>query len=251
MLQPVRKQWHPFSHLWMAGLGPLPLLWDGLVSPGWGSGSSTGDPAQGTGAIHLVETIGVDNLVADQAGIHAPPLQKLIVRALLDDHPVPHAYNLVGVADGAQPVRDHQRGPPFGDPLQCGLHQSLVFGIQRRGCLVQDQDLWVANRGARNGDPLLLTPGKRRPFAADVRVKPSPKLHDEVIAVGQACSILDLLLGDRAAGAIRDVLPNGGPKEVRALVDNRYLVAEGLGVQIAEVMAIQRHTPSLGIVEAH
>ena len=46
-----------------------------------------------------------------EAGVGAAGGQQLAVRALLDDLPVLHHQDEVGVADGRQPVRDDEAGP--------------------------------------------------------------------------------------------------------------------------------------------
>ena len=62
----------------------------------------------------------------------------------------------VGVADGRQPVGDHEAGalrPQRGHGL---LDQHLGAGVDRAGGLVEDEDRRVGEEGPGDGEQLLL-----------------------------------------------------------------------------------------------
>jgi hypothetical protein len=55
---------------------------------------------------------------------------------------VVHHQDRVGVADGRQPVGDHEAGAPARSAAIALLHQHLGAGVDRAGGLVEDQDRW-------------------------------------------------------------------------------------------------------------
>ena len=89
--------------------------------------------------------------------------QQLGVGAALDDAARLHHQDLVGVDDGREPVRDHERGRAAARPLQLGLDGPLVGRIERRGGLVEDQDRRVLQQRARDRDALLLAARQLQP----------------------------------------------------------------------------------------
>ena len=58
------------------------------------------------------------------------PLEQLVVRAPFDDRSLIEHDNLVGVADGREPVRDRQRGASLREALELGLHGGLGLGVE-------------------------------------------------------------------------------------------------------------------------
>ena len=75
--------------------------------------------------------------------------------------PFRHRDHEVGVPDGGEPVRDHDRGAALAQPGKCGLHGGLVLGVERAGRFVEQQDARVAQQGAGERDPLALAAGRR------------------------------------------------------------------------------------------
>ena len=62
------------------------------------------------------------------------------MRAVVDDMPAIEDQDLVGIADGRQPVGDNQRGAALHEMLERGLHQALALSVERAGGFVQQQD---------------------------------------------------------------------------------------------------------------
>lgn len=54
-------------------------------------------------------------------------------------------------------MRDDKGRTPLHQPIERLLHQGLALGVQRRGCLVENEDARVLEEGARNGNALLLS----------------------------------------------------------------------------------------------
>lgn len=70
--------------------------------------------------------------------------------------------DLVGAADGFQPVGDHENGLVTGQGLNGLLQPVLVFRVHVGGGLVQNDDGGVLQPGPGNGDALPLTAGEGR-----------------------------------------------------------------------------------------
>ena len=72
--------------------------------------------------------------------VDAVAVQQLLVAALLLDALLGEHQNLLGVADGGQPVGNDQGGTVFGQPLQALLDQPFALVVQGGGGLVKDED---------------------------------------------------------------------------------------------------------------
>ncbi len=98
-----------------------------------------------------VERIEIDQLVVGPNGAYHPGIEH-------DD--------AVGQGYGGEPVRDDQHGGLPGDIGDGFAQCQLVERVELRGRFVQQQEPWFAQEGARDGDALALTTGKRQPSMA-------------------------------------------------------------------------------------
>ena len=96
-------------------------------------------------------------LQAREAGIKAALGDESGVRPFLDDAAIFHHQDAIGFQNGGQTMRNHQRRAAFHQAIKGGLDEAFVFGIERAGCLIKEQDRRVAKNGARNRDALTLT----------------------------------------------------------------------------------------------
>ena len=122
----------------------------------------------------------------------------------------------MGVADGLEPMGDHDDGLFVGQGVD-GLHQLLlVLRIHVGGGLVQDDDGRVLHHGPSDGQPLPLTAGEGAAGLADDGVIALGQLHDEVVAAGPLRRLDDLFHGGiRLAEA--DVVGHGVVEETDIL----------------------------------
>src|SRR5215471_6474509 len=65
--------------------------------------------------------------------------------------------NLVGMLNSTDPMGYEQYGSIFAELLQGILDHAFRDQIERVCRLVQNQDLWVSDKGASQGQPLTLT----------------------------------------------------------------------------------------------
>ena len=77
--------------------------------------------------------------------------------ALLDDVPVLHDQNHIGIANGGQPVGNDKTGSALHEVIHCLLNQNFCTGIHRGGRLVQNHDPIVRQNGTGNGEQLFLS----------------------------------------------------------------------------------------------
>ena len=76
----------------------------------------------------------------------------------------------IGVADGAQPVRDHDAGAAFHQLVQGFLHESFAGGVEAAGGFVQDQDRGILQHGTRDRDPLALAAAQLHAALTNYRI---------------------------------------------------------------------------------
>ena len=102
-------------------------------------------------------------LLREQVVVEPAPLHQLVVRALLDEAAALEDDDQVGVADRAQPVRDHERRAALEQLVEVLLDRALGLGVERARRLVEEQHRRPVVDGARDRDPLLLAARERSP----------------------------------------------------------------------------------------
>ena len=95
-----------------------------------------------------------------QLGVQAALLHQLLMGALLLDAVLGEHPDDRGVADGGQAVGDGEGGAAVRELFKRLLHQAFAFVVQGAGRLVQDQDRWVFEEHAGDGNALLLAAGQ-------------------------------------------------------------------------------------------
>src|SRR4029077_6180409 len=68
--------------------------------------------------------------------------------------------NLIGAPDGGETVSDDEGGAAAHQVAQPLLNERLGLGIEAGGGFVENEDAWIGENGARDGNPLLLPAGK-------------------------------------------------------------------------------------------
>src|ERR1044071_3796591 len=103
--------------------------------------------------------------------------------AAFEDLPCLDDKDLVGAADGRQPVGDNERRAAFSQIVQSFLDQRFRFAVKARGRLVENEDPRVSEQCSRDSDALTLAAGKLYAAFADDRVIAIWEFLDEFIRV--------------------------------------------------------------------
>ena len=118
---------------------------------------------------------------------------QVLVRPALDDLAAFEHQDLVGAADGRQPVRDDERRAALPQRLQAVLNQRLALAVEARRRFVENQDARVRQNRARDRHALPLSAGQAHAALADDRVVLLVERLDELVAVGDPADRADLV----------------------------------------------------------
>src|SRR5207249_5435683 len=154
-----------------------------------------------------------------ESGVRLVGRQEFGVAAHGLHRPAVHDHDFVRVEHGGQAVSDHDRRRPLDHSVDGLLDQALGLAVERAGGLVEDQDLWVRDDRAGDGDTLALSARQANPPVADHRVVPVGERHDEVVGVPDLRGADDGRLRDLVP-PVGDVLPDRGVEQERLLRDD-------------------------------
>ena len=124
----------------------------------------------------------------------------------------------------------------------------FVLFVQTGRGLVKNQNGRRAKRRPRDGDALSLPVGEcGTPFAEDGFVTLGQR-HDEIMRVGRARGLADLVKA-RAGSAAGDVVAHRDGEEDVVLQHDADLRTQRLEREPANVLSVDQHPPLLGVVE--
>src|SRR5450759_2418414 len=138
----------------------------------------------GNGIIFLADVMD-SRLQIVQLRVAAVATDQLIMVTVFDDAAAFDGDDAIGIANRRQTVGNDEDRPAGGDLLHVLLDGPLAFIIQRARCLVKDQDTWIRDEGAGNGDALALAARQAAAPLADHGVIALRKLQDEVVRTGK------------------------------------------------------------------
>ena len=118
--------------------------------------------AQSHNLPRLLQTLQTNQLPIPPALHH-----QLMMRPTLHHNPLINHIDHIRLLDRTQPMRHRDRGSALRRRIQRRLHDLLALGVQRGGRFVEEEDLWIAQEGAGDGDALFLAAGEEGGFAAD------------------------------------------------------------------------------------
>ncbi len=157
-------------------------------------------------------------------------------------------YNLVGIEHRAYALGDDERGAIPHQFPQCGFDFGFCFHIYRAGAVIQNKDLRSHQKGAGDGDALLLTTGEVYSPLPQHGVVSMRERHDEFVGLGCFGRDDDLLVR-RVRATVADVVADSAAEEHRLLQRDTYLSAQCVQWDVAHVHAIQRHPALFHVVE--
>ena len=159
------------------------------------------------------------------------------MRSLLDDPAVGQDHDPVHRLDRAQAVGDDDRRAPLHRLGQSRLDVHLALTVQRRGGLVEDQQVGVLEHGPGDRDPLALPAGQLHAPLADGRVVARGQPGDELVGAGLHRRLVHEL-GRGTGTAVGDVVRDRAVEQQRLLGDVGDRAAQrGLG-DVAQVLAV-------------
>src|SRR5262249_60874978 len=132
-------------------------------------------------------------LLVVQLAVSAVDGEQFLMRAALDDLAVLEHQDLVGAADGREPVGDDEGGAAGAQRLQAILNHRFALAVEARGRLVENQDPRVGENRARDRDALPLPARQPDAALADDRVVAPLEALDELVAVRDPADRLALL----------------------------------------------------------
>ena len=121
--------------------------------------------------------------------------------------------------------------------------------VEMRGRLVQEQDLGLADQGAREADRLLLAAGQAASAFGDRHVVAQRVTGDEALDAGEPRRREDLFVG-RARPAERDVVAQLAEEQVGVLQHEADAGAQIGRVVLPEVDAVDQDVAVVRIIEA-
>src|SRR5258708_777665 len=171
------------------------------------------------------------------------------MRALLAQASFVKDEDAVRVLNGAQPVRDDQRGSPGQQAVQRFANQQLRLRIHARSRFVKNQEARIVRHGARKIDELPLPDGKRRAAlvyagADSFRQRAYEFAKPNFVDGAFDCGAVD------ARRAEPDVRFNRTGKEKRILEHDAELPPQILQFDQSNVLAVEENLSALNVVKA-
>lgn len=146
-------------------------------------------------------------------------------------------------------MRDRDGGSALGGLVQCLLHYLLALGVERAGCLVQEENHRVADQGARDGDALALPARQSQSSGPCLGVIAFGEGLDEGVDVGGSTGIYESLLRNIVIHAEEYVLPQRTLVQGCVLRDKSHVAPIRFHVQGREVLAMNENLARFDVVE--
>ena len=175
------------------------------------------------------------------------------MRALFDDAPGVHDHQPVHARDRTQAVGDGDHGLALHQGDQLLLDCRFDLAVQRRGCLVEDQNRRILEQHPRQRDPLALTARQLDAAFSGVRVVAGPahpvaQIDDERVRVGPERGLADLLV--RGFGTpVADVGRDRAMQQRGVLRHHADGPAQAFLRHVAQVLPVDQDAPALHVVE--
>ncbi len=137
--------------------------------------------------------------------------------ALLDDTPLIHDENQIGILDCRETMGNDETCPSFHQATHRLLDEDFRPCIHTRGRFIENHDRRIGKNGPRNRQQLFLTLRDVRGFLVQDRIIPVRQRPDEVISVRRFGCRDDFLLG-RPTFTISKVISDRTVEEPRILL---------------------------------
>src|SRR5712692_2145902 len=170
-----------------------------------------------------------------EAVVNATLREKFLMRTLLAQAPFVEDEDAIGVLNGAEAVRNDERGASREQAVQRFADLQLGFGIHAGGGFVENQEAWIVRQGARKINELALTDGEGGAALIDTRGGAVGEGANEIAEANFVESAFDReVVNARRAEA--DVGLNRSGEKKRILQDDAKLPTQILEVDGANVL---------------
>ncbi len=192
---------------------------------------------------------GLAGVCRDEPFVAHAPAEQLIVGAVVHDASGLHVDDLVGEQDRGHPVRDDEDRRPRARLTQTGQDGLLDTGVDGGGGIVEDEQLGLADHGARQGDSLALTPREAGAALAHTGLEPIGQPLDEAGTLRDVQGAPDALVV--VLDTERDVAADAVVEHEGLLRHERGDVADAAASHLTQVDAVDEHGARVGVDEAH
>ena len=127
-----------------------------------------------------------------------------------------HNKNQIRIPNRRQTVCNYKACTVLHQLLHALLNQYLRTGIDRGGCLIQNEHLGICKEGTRNGQQLFLSLRDIIGFLINHRIIAMIQRTNEMIDIGSICRSHDFLIGSIQA-AIAQILHDSSVEQPRIL----------------------------------
>ena len=148
-----------------------------------------------------------------------------------------------------EPVRDDQNRPSFSDVPHVLLNDALALIVEGARRLVEDQNAWIGDQRAGNGDTLALATRKSGAALADDSVVAFAQLKDEIVCPRKASRGDDALHRHGRVGEC-NILSHRAVEQHVLLQDDSDLAAQPGRVDHGEIHAVHQDASAFRDVEA-
>src|SRR5260370_4854323 len=176
-------------------------------------------------------------LQAVKGGAASALAQQLVVTPCFDDPPILDDEDAIGIDDGMQAMRDHDRRSSLAQVLDRALNLPLGLRIERSRRLVEQDDRRVLQQSAFDGDALSLAAGDLQAVLADLCVVPAGEYRDEIVRISGFGGGDDLGLA-RAQPSERYILAHPATKQENNLPDIGDLTSQRAARHRRDVLSI-------------
>ena len=184
-----------------------------------------------------------------QHAVQAAPPPQLGVRSGVDHRTRIDDDDAIRESQRGPAVRDEDRRAPAGDAAQGRVDLLFDPSVDRRRCVVEQQDAGIGEQRPRERDALPLTTRQRQALFADHGVVAVRQAHDEVVGLRGAGRRLHVCRG-RVVAAERNVRRDRVGEQERVLEHHADVAAQGLEGDATNIAAVDGNAAVVHVVEA-
>src|SRR5215469_5469621 len=192
---------------------------------------------------------GAGELALIQVRVNARLLEKLGVRAALNDAPILHNENLVGFEDRREAMRDDNRSASCKRGFERLLDGRFGFGIEMRGGFVENHNIRCFEKQARNGKPLFFSAGKAVAALSDERLEAPWQRRNERKNLRGAKRFGDVRVGGFRL-RVCEIGTDRVVEKVRVLGNDADAVMQRIKARVARVDAVHGNRATLNVIQA-